>query len=341
MQKNILIIGGTRNLGYQLTHRLLEAGHTITVLNRGVSPDDLPDVVHRLHADRTDASQLRRALLAKSFDVVVDFVLLNGDEAYEVVNLFRDNVDHYIMMSTGQVYLVREDIERPFKESEYRGRLIPEPKDVTFAHEEWVYGMNKRKAEDVLMQAWEAFQFPYTTLRLPMVNSLRDPFQRLYAYVLRLQDGGPILVPETPSYPMNHIYDEDVIEATHHIIDRGVGKGKAYNLSQDESLTIDEFLQELGDVMGVTPHIIRYKYTELQAQGFLPDCSPFTERWMSQLDNSLSKIDLGITYTPFREYLEVLVDHYLTAKPPASAGYARRHAEKQFALMQASKPSTI
>ena len=92
--KNILIIGGTRNMGYYLTLRLLEEGHRVTILNRGMSKDDLPESVPRLRADRTDPQQLRRALMGKSFDVVVDFVVYKGHEAETMIELLDGDVDH-------------------------------------------------------------------------------------------------------------------------------------------------------------------------------------------------------------------------------------------------------
>ena len=49
----ILLIGGTRFVGYQLTWRLLAAGHQVTLLNRGHSPDPFGTRVERLIVDRT------------------------------------------------------------------------------------------------------------------------------------------------------------------------------------------------------------------------------------------------------------------------------------------------
>ena len=39
----ILILGGTRNLGHVTALALLEAGHNVTVMNRGITPDELPE----------------------------------------------------------------------------------------------------------------------------------------------------------------------------------------------------------------------------------------------------------------------------------------------------------
>jgi nucleoside-diphosphate-sugar epimerase len=259
--------------------------------------------------------------------VVVDTPLYKGAEAEAVVKLLRDRVGHYIFLSTGQVYLVREGLERPFREDQYEGRLMPAPKQNTYGYEEWQYGMDKRQAEDSLRAAWEAHRFPYTSLRLPMVNSERDHFNRLYAYVLRLKDGGPILAPSTPNYPLRHVYGKDVVGTILRLIETGGGKGKAYNVSQDETISLDHFLALVADIMGVELNVVRVKRDVLEANGFLPDCSPFSERWMSELDNTLSKTELGMTYMPIRTYLEKIVTYYNETPPPLPVGYKRRRAE--------------
>jgi nucleoside-diphosphate-sugar epimerase len=329
---NILIIGGTRNLGLSLARQLLEAGHRVTLFNRGKTPDPLPDEIERLHGDRTNPAQIQGALAGREFDVVVDTTLYKEPEAEAIVRLLSGHTGHYIFLSTGQVYLVREGIERPFAEDAYPGRVMPPPKPATYGYEEWLYGVDKRKAEDILMAAWERSRFPFTSLRLPMVNSERDHFNRLYGYILRLKDGGPVLVPETPDYPLRHIYGGDVVKAIMLLIETGKGKGQAYNIAQDETTSLDEFLTVLGSLMGVEPTIVRFKRSLLEANGFLPDCSPFSDRWMSELTNDRSKADLGMRYTPLRDYLSKLVDYYETNPPPKPVGYRRRHAEIDFAL---------
>ncbi len=330
MSKNILIIGGARNMSYYLAKQLTEAGYTLTLLYRGPTNEDLPDTVHHLHADRTDTNQLRRALLAKSFDTVVDFALYEGTETEDILNIFMGNVGQYLVISTGQVYLVREGIQRPFREQDYDGRLMPSPKENTFAHEEWNYGMQKREVEDKLQKAWLTSNFPYTIFRLPMVNSGRDQFNRLYNYYLRLQDGGHVLVPETPNYPLNHVYAMDVIRAIMKVIETGIGKGEAFNIAQDESISLDEFLGILGNLMNVSPKIVRAKRSDLEANGFLPDCSPFSERWMSELDNTKSKDILDMSYTALPDYLTELVAYYQSQNIPEPLTYRRRRAELQY-----------
>jgi nucleoside-diphosphate-sugar epimerase len=324
---NILVIGGTRNLGHLLVHNLIERGHQVTVFNRGRTRSALPASVERLYGDRADFAQISAALGGREFDAVVDTALYKSAEADDIVKLLSGRTGHYIFLSSGQVYLVREGAQRPFTEDQYAGPLMPPPKLNTFGYEEWLYGMDKRQVEDRLSAAWEAQGFPYTSLRLPMVNSERDHFNRLYAYVLRLQDGGPILAPSTPNYPLRHVYGRDVVRAIVHLIETGLGKGRAYNLSQDETLTLEQFLDLLGGIMGVQPLLVRVKRDLLEANGFLPDCSPFSERWMSELDNRLSKTELGLTYTPVQTYLAQIITYYRDHPPAQPVGYRRRRAE--------------
>ena len=331
MTKRILIIGGTRNMGYYLSRRVYEAGYDLTLLNRGITKDDLPRGIHRLHADRANHKQMRRALLAKRFDIVVDFVLYSGDEAQTAIELFQDNIERYVAISSGQVYLVRAGIDRPFREDDYAGRLMPEPKANSYAWEEWRYGMQKREVEDRLAEAWERDRFPHTTLRLPMVNSARDPYSRLLNYYLRLRDGGPILVPLTPDYALNHVYALDVVEAVMRLIETDAGLGAAYNIAQDEHISHADFVALLADIMDASACSVRANRSELVANGFLPDCCTFSEKWMSALDNQRSKTELGIQYTPLREYLAKLVAWFDAHELTQPLTYRRRHAELQFA----------
>jgi len=331
MTMDALIIGGSRNLGHFLAHRMLASGYRVTVLNRGISPNDLPEDVAHLQCDRTDINQLRRALNGRTFDIVVDNVVFNGQEAESIVDVLNGQIKHYFFISTGQVYLVRDGIERPFVEDDYEGDILPVPQEGTYDYEEYMYGAHKRDAEDVFARAFANEGFPFTSLRLPMVNSERDHFNRLYSYYLRIQDGGPVLVPDYPDYPLRHVYVGDVVEAIMILFQNGTGKGQAYNISQDETVSIKDFLKLLANIMGTSVDVVTIDRKKLEAGGFLPDCSPFSDLWMSELDNTHSKVKAGITYTPLRDYLERIVTHYREnpAEPPRS--YRRRHKEKELA----------
>ena len=330
----ILVLGGTRNLGHDLVVQLLAAGHRVSVLNRGRTPDALPDSVERLRADRSLPAELGAALGTRKWDAVVDLTLYNGPDARVITHLLEGRTGHFIFISTGQVYLVRESAPRPARESDYAGPVLAEPAAGTRDHSNWVYGVEKRAAEDALAEARARDGFPFTSLRLPMVNSPRDHYGRLHGYLLRLKDGGPILVPDRPAHLLRHVYSDDVIRVISQLLDSGAGKGEAFNLSQDESVTLEQFLALAGQsIPGLAhvPRLIRMPLAVLEREQLFPACSPFSDTWMSALDNSRSKEALGVSYTPLPLYLARLVRHYLDRAPPAPDGYARRPRELELA----------
>jgi len=323
-----LVIGGTRNLGPAIVQALLQRGHSVAVLNRGQTQDDLPQEVERLRGDRTDPKQLRLAVGSREFDLVVDTTLYTGAEAEAAVDLFAGRVGRYIFLSTGQVYLVRLGVERPFKEEDYAGPVMAEPpRSEEYAHSNWLYGFDKRAAEDVFARAWTEIKFPFTSLRLPMVNSERDHYNRIYGYILRLQDGGPIFIPEEPGLPVRHVYGDDVVQTILRLAEGEAGRGQAYNIGQDETLSLEEFLELLAKLTRRPLKIVRIPRAELEDRKLLPHCSPFSGAWMSSLENARSKSELGITYTPMRVYVKKLVSCFQVAPARDIEGYAQRSRE--------------
>jgi nucleoside-diphosphate-sugar epimerase len=299
----------------------------VTVFNRGKTPDELPGDVQRLHGDRGDPATLSAALAGRAFDLVVDMALYNAADATVVAELLEGRVGQYIFLSTGQVYLVREESSRPFSEDETSRPMLPAPLPGTRDHEEWLYGVDKSQAEEVLMSAWRRRRFPVTTLRLPMVNSERDHFQRVYGYLLRMRDGGPILLPAGEHLRLRHVYADDVVQAIVRILQTGTGKGRVYNISQDETLSIDDFLRLLAEIAGHTLKLKRIPRKLLENLQLLPDCSLFSDPWMSELDNQRSKMELGMQYTPLEVCLERLITHYSDSEVPLPEGYRRRGEE--------------
>lgn len=325
-----LVFGGTRNLGHDLVLQLIAAGHSVTVLNRGQTADQLPPEVERLRGDRTVPAELQAALGKRSWDAVVDLTLYTGRDARVVIDLLDGRTGHYLFISTGQVYLVLKAPPRPARESDYDGAVMDEPPAGTRDHSNWLYGVEKRAAEDALAEAWARSGFPFTTLRLPMVNSRRDHYGRLYGYILRLQDGGPILVPDRPALSLRHVFGDDVIRIGSHLVESGAGKGEAFNLSQDETVSLEDLLGMVTHLLPGfegPPRLLRVPLRTLEERGLFPACSPFSDTWMSSLDNTRSREVLGAAYTPLPVYLGQLVRHYLDTRPEPPEGYRQRKRE--------------
>jgi len=307
---------------------LRERGHSVAVFNRGVTSAELPHGVERIYGDRSRKQDLERAVASQSCDAVIDTTLYTGVDALTTIEALERRTGHYIFISTGQVYLIRKNLSRPFREEDYEGDLMmPPPPEHESDYGNWLYGFDKREAEDHLFQAWKKDGFPVTSLRAPMINGERDHYGRILGYLRRMQDGGPLLIPEGAGLPLRHVYCPDVARAVVDLAETGRGKGRAFNLSQDETVSLDEFLAMLAELVRARLQVARAARTMLEELKLLPNCSPFSGLWMSELDNRRSKEELGITYTPLAAYLESIVRHYKDNPKLMPEGYGIRRDE--------------
>ena len=101
---NILIIGGTRFVGLHIGEELLAQGHTITLLNRGVTPDPFPEEIQRLRADRNDHKEVRTTLEGREFDAIVDCIGYKHAEIELIIELFSSRISRYVFISSTSVY---------------------------------------------------------------------------------------------------------------------------------------------------------------------------------------------------------------------------------------------
>ena len=76
-----LIIGGTGLISQGIVKHLLLRGEQVSVFNRGQREDLLPQQVKRFVGDRNQPDQLARCMKDGGFDVVIDMVCFNPEQA--------------------------------------------------------------------------------------------------------------------------------------------------------------------------------------------------------------------------------------------------------------------
>lgn len=333
-------------MGYQLTWRLVAAGHEVTLLNRGTHPDPFGSRVARLRADRT-RPEFVTALAGREFDAAVDFAAFQRADAEGVVKALEGRVGHYVLISTGQVYLVRAGFIKvggnvgdgasaapiPAREEDYDGPLMGEPPAGHRDRSDWEYGMGKRACEDVLAAAWSARGFPSTRLRIPIVNGERDHMRRLESYVWRILDGGPLLIPDGGGARLRQVYSGAVVSALLRVLGDRATFGQAYNLCQEETPTLAELIVMLAELMGAPARMVAVPVSEMESAGLDPmAASPFSTRWKSFLDPGRAQRELGFVHPPLRVYLDKVLASLLAAwsnEPPPN--YGQRPREIEFA----------
>ena len=154
---NVLVIGGTRFFGYTVVQRLIEKGHSVTLFNRGQTPDDFGDTVERLHGDRNDHARFIDLVKKRRFDAVIDMIAFRAEDTEAAVNALGGKTGHFVHISTGAVYLVTRDYPTPLKEEDFDRPLYmnSERQDGW-----WAYGFHKRECELSLRKAFQRSGFP-------------------------------------------------------------------------------------------------------------------------------------------------------------------------------------
>lgn len=104
---NILVIGGTRFIGAQVTRQLVSQGHVVTVYHRGEHEGDLPASVR--HIRRPEAAMPVQSfpgdLVTPNPDVVIHMVAMGEADAQAALKFFRGHAGRMVWISSGDVYL--------------------------------------------------------------------------------------------------------------------------------------------------------------------------------------------------------------------------------------------
>lgn len=242
---NTLVLGGTRFIGLVLVKELLSRGHQVTVLNRGITPAELPPEVQQLRADRNDPASMRAALAGRSYDAVFDISGYTPDQLQGALDALGDRVGHYIFTSSTAVYY--GSLFYPIRESD---RLMPDERGGRYA---W----DKILCERLLAEWSERTRTPYTVIRPAYVygpgtnTPNREP-----SYFYRLEHGRPLLLPSR-GIPLAHlVHVEDVAQIFAQCLGNPRAYGQAYNAVGPDYASLRGWFVAMAEAVGVEPQIV-------------------------------------------------------------------------------------
>jgi nucleoside-diphosphate-sugar epimerase len=168
-------------------------------------------------------------------------------------------------------------------------------------------------------------------LRIPVVQGEadRDGSLRLWAWIERMLDGGPVLLPENGSQLVRFVYAGDVAAALSALANASMWPAeRALNFAQPDELPLREFLEQVAANAGASPRFASVDRAALERAGLADTCAPYWGRWCSRPDPARAIATLGVRTRAVAEYLPGVVRAHLESPRPAShAGYARRAEE--------------
>ena len=188
MNKRILLMGGTGAMGIYLIPELLKLGYKVDVMTLDNITSDQRELRY-IQKNAMDKSVMRD-ILKNKYDAIVDFMIYTTMQFAERFEMFLENTEHYIFLSTYRVY-ANEEV--PIKESS--PRLIDASKDTTYqAMEE--YGLFKARCENILF----ASKYQNWTIVRPAITYSKYRFQlttlEAPVFVRRAKLGLPVIVPK-------------------------------------------------------------------------------------------------------------------------------------------------
>jgi len=241
----ILMLGGTGFVGRHITEAALDAGHDVTIFNRGQTNADLFPGATRLTGDR-DAGDLS-ALSTGEWDAVIDVNAYIPRRVREAVDALEGRVGHYTFVSTVSVY--ESAPSGPLTETSALGTLEdPSTEEVTGA----TYGPLKVACEQV---AQSAFSGRCTIIRPGIVAGPHDPTDRFTYWVRRAAQGGEMAVPGRPDQPVQVVHGRDqgdfVVKATTEGLD-----GAFNTIGPSQAMTLRSMVEACVEAAGSDTELV-------------------------------------------------------------------------------------
>lgn len=255
---NVLVIGGTRFMGPDVVSGLVEKGHNVTVLHRGQTIAKSPAGVNQITGDRDNIEKYKSAIMKCNPDVVIDMILLNEQQADELLNVISGIARKLVVVSSGDVYH-RYDLLRgvetgpaehhPLKEdAPLREKLYPY-RDMASGPEDYFYSYDKILVERKIMASPDV---DATVVRLPFVYGPRDYQHRLFEYIKRMDDNRPAIMLEESQAAcrMTRGFRTNCAEAIITVSCDNRSVGRIYNVGEEVAHTEEEWVSKIAEVTG-------------------------------------------------------------------------------------------
>lgn len=260
----ILVLGGTRFVGWSVVAAGVGCGWEVTTFNRGMSGTDVAGA-RALRGDRAQMDEVAQLAEAGPWDAVVDTSGYVPREVLAACERLESVTDRYVFMSTVSVY--RGWPVEPLSEG---SEVLYCPADAGPEYGEDIedgptrYGYQKSGCELAVIQTFGASRS--TILRSGVVLGPREYVGRLPWWLRRVASGGQVLAPGSPSRSIQPVDARDLAIFALGAAERSVPG--AYNVAAPiGGATFGGMLQACAEVTGSDAEFVWVADAELLGQG--------------------------------------------------------------------------
>jgi nucleoside-diphosphate-sugar epimerase len=302
-----LVLGGAGFIGVAACKELMRRGVETIAAGRTERPYGV--FTSYVAFDRNDEEQLKRVLAQVEPDVLLDLACYEPAEVEGAIRNFKG--ERYVFVSSG----VYPDLNgKPAREEDFVPLEGEPPASLDYMD-------GKRWCETLLART---HGFPWTVIRPPAVFGPADHSLRIAAYIQRVADGGPLLVPqESYERQAGLAWVKDVGFACALACDpRKDANHKAYNVAF-EGVSLRNLIEGIAGAMGVEAKLHPVPFAELP-----PDASPYgpDPRRGGGYVLDRARSELGFEPSALEDALAETLAWYRVAHP-SHPGYANRSKE--------------
>ena len=300
----VVVIGGTGHIGSYLTPRLVEAGHTVLCVSRGLkTPYRSHSAWKRIEYINLDreaeeaAGQFGADIASLDGQVVIDLTCYKPESAKQLVEAVRGRIEH--LLHCGTIWVHGHSVEVPTTEEAPRSAFGD-------------YGIRKQAIEEYLLDEAHATQFPTTVLHPGHLAGVGwnpiNPQGNFNPEVFStLAQGKELTIPNFGMETVHHVHADDVAQAfLCAIARRSASLGQSFHVVSPRALTLRGFAEQMAAWFGQPAKLSFVPWEEWKASVSERDARVTWDHIAHSPNCSISKACALLGYTPRYTSLEAV-----------------------------------
>ena len=310
----VVLLGGTRFVGYAILEQLIAYRHEVLVVHRGNHEVESVPAMRHLHAARADLPSHAREIAAFRPEAAIDTCAMTVADARAALEALPEGIQLVLLSSmdvyraSGALWAREETDALPLTESSpVRDRPLPDP---GFQLPGWDFSWSQY---DKIPVEREYMARDAIVLRLPVVFGEHDYLVREEFVLRRLRAGRRRIPVGAANLLFTRGYVGDVALAARLAID-SPRPGQIYNVGEARTASIGLWMRQIARAAGTDVELVRVPDESLPAD--LRLSGTFSQHLL--VDSSLSREELGVRGIDPDEALRRSVEWHLQ-HPPAEA----------------------
>lgn len=245
----VLVLGGTGVISRDIAKLLIQAGHEVTLYNRGSRSVPIVGNFRQLTGDRGDRARFEASMREERFDAVIDMICFNQADARSTVAAFGESGAHIVICSSVAAY------KRP-----YQSVPTVESEESLFADPQFTYAFDKAEVERYINAVIEERQLPVTLIRPSLTfgpgAANMGVLRQNYGIIDRIRKGKPLVMFGDGSTTFSFTFTPDLAKAFVGVLGNEKTHGEAYHVCSEERTRWEDLYLEFGKVLGCEVKIV-------------------------------------------------------------------------------------